>query len=71
MYLPPDSKYIDDAISEIPKNCKDKDEAMNKEIRDVPHVDAFEIAKEIESGSTIGIGKERYEGVSLGKAAGI
>ena len=69
IYLPPDSKFIDDAISELPKNCKDKDEAMNKEIRDVPHVRSVVTADKVESGGPLGTGKERHEGVSLGEVA--
>ena len=68
IYLPPDSKFIDNAISELPKNCKDKDEAMNKEIRDVPHVHFVVNTDKVESGGPLGTGKERHEGVPFREA---
>ena len=36
--LPPDNKYINDAIKPIPKTCEDKDTEMHRQIREVPHV---------------------------------
>ena len=38
IYLPPDNKYSSEVVKPIPKDCKDKDEYMNKEIQEVPHV---------------------------------
>ena len=36
--LPPDNKYINEAIKPIPKTCEDKDTEMHRQIREVPHV---------------------------------
>ncbi|KAK8796172.1 hypothetical protein WA171_004134 [Blastocystis sp. BT1] len=42
IYLHPPNEYLEDAIKPLPKNCEDKDAAMNEQIREVPHkVDAL------------------------------
>jgi hypothetical protein len=38
IYLHPPNEYLEDAIKPLPKNCEDKDAAMNEQIREVPHV---------------------------------